>query len=60
MKFIIEVGIEVACIKSTAYENFNIYTIMDFSALVVLNYIDMYYAMALTDELKGRISVMEN
>ena len=53
MKFTIEFGIEVACIVSTAYENLNIYTIMDFSALIVLNYIDMYYAMALQDELKG-------
>lgn len=43
MKISIEVLIELCCIYATAFENFNVYTIMDFSALVVLNYFDMYY-----------------
>ena len=42
-------------IVGTAYENYDVYTIMDFSALVVINYIDSYYYAAVRDELKTEI-----
>ena len=47
MKLIVEFSIEIAMIVSTAFENWNVYTIMDFSALVVINYVDQYYTMSL-------------
>ena len=43
MKITVEFSIELAMIISTAYENYNNFMIMDFSALVVVNYIDLYY-----------------
>ena len=43
MKILVEFSIEIAMIVSTAYENYNVWMIMDFSALVVVNYIDLYY-----------------
>ena len=43
MKFFSEFLIEIAMIVGTAFENYNVYIIMDFSALVVVNYIDLYY-----------------
>ena len=43
MKITVEFSIELAMIMATAYENYNNFMIMDFSALVVVNYIDLYY-----------------
>lgn len=40
MKLTIEFSIEWVCIYATAFENLNVYTIMDFSALIVINYLD--------------------
>lgn len=56
MKFIIEISIELCCIQATAYENWNAYTIMDFSALIVLNYVDIYYTLALKDEITQQMA----
>lgn len=55
MKFTGELLLEVAMTVSTAYENWNVFTIMDFSALIVINYIDLYYCQTLKDDLKKRI-----
>ena len=52
MKFSIEFGIEVATTYCTAYENQNVYIIMNFSALIVVNYIDLYYCNSIRDDLK--------
>lgn len=41
---------------STAYENWNVFMIMDFSALIVINWIDLYYSQTLKDDLKTRIA----
>ena len=55
MKLIVEFGIEIALLVSTAYENWNVFMIMDFSALIVINYIDLYYCMTIKDDLTKRI-----
>jgi hypothetical protein len=55
MKFLTDFSIEIAMTVSTAYENWNVFTIMDFSALIVINYIDVYYCQTLKDDLKKRI-----
>lgn len=60
MKIIVEFSIEIAMIVSTAYENYNNFMIMDFSALIVVNYIDLYYCQSLSDdELKTSIEKAE-
>lgn len=59
MKFWVEFLIEVAMIVSTAYENYNTFMIMDFSALTVINYIDFYYTSLLKDDLKVSIEMVE-
>lgn len=51
MKFLSEFLIELCMIVATAFENYNVYMIMDFSALIVVNYIDLYYYNTLTDPL---------
>ena len=43
-------------IVGTAFENYNVYIIMDFSALVVVNYVDIYYYNTLMDDLKQQAS----
>ena len=40
-------------IIATAYESYNVYMIMDFSALIVVNYIDLYYYSLINDNLKA-------
>ena len=57
MKLIVEFGIEVTLLVSTAYENWNVFMIMDFSALIVINYVDLYYCMTIKDDLTERIKV---
>jgi hypothetical protein len=57
MKLFVEVGIELAMMVATGYENWNVFMIMDFSALIVINYIDLYYCMTLKDDLKDRIQL---
>jgi hypothetical protein len=44
MKFITDFSIEIAMTVSTAFENWNVFMIMDFSALIVINYVDLYYS----------------
>jgi len=53
MKIIVEFWIEIAMIIATAYESYNVYMIMDFSALIVVNYIDLYYYSLINDNLKA-------
>lgn len=60
MKLTTEIGIEAAMLVSTAYENWNVFMIMDFSALVVINYLDLYYNMTIKDDLKDKIENVEN
>lgn len=55
MKFITDFTIEIAMTVSTAYENWNVFMIMDFSALIVINYVDLYYSQTIKDDLKKRI-----
>lgn len=55
MKFLTDFSIEIAMTVSTAFENWNVFMIMDFSALIVINYIDLYYSQTLKDDLKKRI-----
>ena len=55
MKLISDLSIEIALIVSTAYENWNVFMIMDFSALIVISYIDLYYSQTIVDDLKQRI-----
>ena len=52
MKLTIEFGIELTMIIATAYENYDVYMIMDFSALIVINYIDLYYCGTIKDRIK--------
>ena len=39
-------------IYATAFENYDVYIVMDFSAFIVVNYIDYYYYLTVKDELK--------
>ena len=55
-----EVGVEIAMIVATAYENWNVFMIMDFSALIVINYIDVYYCSTIENDLTEKISTREN
>jgi len=59
MNFITEFMIEIVMIYGTAYENYDVYIIMDFSALVVINYIDRYYYFTIMDDLKSQIEEVE-
>ena len=53
MKIIAESGIELTLVVSTAYENDNVYLIMDFTALMVVYYIDTSYFESIKDDLKA-------
>ena len=55
MKIVCEVGIEITLIVSTAYENDQIYLIMDFTALMVVYYIDSSYFESIKDPLKDKM-----
>jgi hypothetical protein len=59
MKISVEFSIEIAMIVSTAFENYNVWMIMDFSALVVVNYIDLYYCQSIDDDLKLKMAKEE-
>jgi len=52
MKIVAESGIELCLVVSTAYENDNVYLIMDFTALMVVYYIDTSYFESIKDDLK--------
>lgn len=60
LKFIIEASLELTMIIVTGNENYNVFTIMDFSALMVINYIDVYYCFLIKDQLKQRIDQVGN
>ena len=55
MKIIAEAGIELTLVVSTAYENDNVYLIMDFTALMVVYYIDTSYFESIKDDLKDKM-----
>jgi len=55
MKITTEFLIEIVMIFATAYENYDVYLIMDFSALIVVNYIDIYYYQTVKDDLKSEV-----
>ena len=59
MKIVCEVGIEITLIVSTAYENDQIYLIMDFTALMVVYYIDSSYFESIKDPLKGKMMYVQ-
>ena len=52
LKIIAELGIEYTLIVSTAYENDSYYLVMDFTALMVIQYIDQSYFDSYNDPLK--------
>ena len=59
LKFFSEFIIQVAMIVCTAFENYDVAIILDFSALVVVNYVDIYYFNTLTDDLKQQASEVD-
>ena len=60
MKIIAEAGIEMTLVVSTAYENDNVYLIMDFTALMVVYYIDTSYFESIKDDLKDKMMDEQN
>ena len=59
MKITVEFWIEISMIVATAYESYNVYMIMDFSALIVVNFVDSYYFNLINDNLKDKMMKAE-
>ena len=57
MKIATEVGMECVLIVSTAYENDAVWLIMDFTALMVIYYIDSSYFESIKDPLKDKMII---
>ena len=60
MKIASEVGIECVLIVSTAYENDAVWMVMDFTALMVIYYIDSSYFESIKDPLKDKLIHEQN
>lgn len=59
LKLISEISIELSMIVATAYENWNVFTIMDFNALMVINFLDVYYAQTIKSHLMDKIKAIK-
>lgn len=58
LKLFSEISIEICMVVASAFENWNVFTIMDFNALMIINFLDVYYAMTIKTHLMDRVKAI--
>lgn len=58
LKLFSEIAIEACMLVASAYENWNVFTIMDFNALMVINFLDVYYAQTIKSHLMDKMKAI--